>query len=74
MSNTKETVFVVTGMTCGHCERATQNVLSELAGITAVVADHNADRVTITHDGPLPAEDVMKAAVEEEGYKWVGRA
>ena len=74
MSNTNETVFEVTGMTCGHCERATQNVLTEMTGITAVVADHNTNRVTITHEGPLPAEDVMKAAVEEEGYNWVGRA
>ena len=39
--------FNVEGMTCGHCEMSVQEEISEVAGVTAVKADHTTGKVTV---------------------------
>ena len=67
MSATRETTYDVVGMTCRHCEASVQEELSELAGISAVVADHTTGTVVVTSAEPLDPTAVA-AAVEEAGY------
>ncbi|RUQ11278.1 heavy-metal-associated domain-containing protein [uncultured Corynebacterium sp.] len=58
--------FNVEGMTCGHCEMSVQEEISEVAGVTAVKADHATGKVTVEGDG-FSTDDIA-AAVKEAGY------
>ena len=58
--------FTVEGMTCGHCEMSVQEEISEVAGVTAVKADHTTGKVTVEGDG-FSTDDIA-AAVKEAGY------
>ena len=53
-------------MTCGHCEMSVQEEISEVAGVTAVKADHTTGKVTVEGDG-FSTDDIA-AAVKEAGY------
>ncbi len=64
---TTTTTYAVTGMTCGHCELSVQEEIGELAGVSAVRADHTTGQVVVTSAALLDATAVA-AAVEEAGY------
>ncbi|MFC9818293.1 heavy-metal-associated domain-containing protein [Streptomyces erythrochromogenes] len=67
------TVYRVTGMTCGHCEGAVTSEISALPGVTSVKAVAASGEVTVVSAAPLADEDV-RAAVDEAGYEFTGRA
>jgi copper chaperone len=64
---TTVTTYAVTGMTCGHCEASVREEVGELAGVSAVTADHATGEVVVTSSAPLDRAAVA-AAVEEAGY------
>ncbi|WP_316527249.1 heavy-metal-associated domain-containing protein [Kitasatospora brasiliensis] len=65
--------YTVSGMSCGHCEKAISEEVSALAGVTDVSADASAGTVTISSAAPLDDEQV-RAAIDEAGYELVGRS
>ncbi|WP_432067369.1 heavy-metal-associated domain-containing protein [Streptomyces sp. C10-9-1] len=67
------TVYLVTGMTCGHCEGAVGEEISALPGVASVTAEAATGRVTVTSEAPLD-EAAVRAAVDEAGYELTGRA
>ncbi|WP_330330548.1 heavy-metal-associated domain-containing protein [Streptomyces sp. NBC_00536] len=67
------TVYRVTGMTCGHCEGAVTAELTALPGVSSVKAVAAAGEVTVVSAAPL-SEDEVRAAVDEAGYVYAGRA
>ncbi|WP_369778721.1 heavy-metal-associated domain-containing protein [Streptomyces sp. R33] len=67
------TVYRVTGMTCGHCEGAVTTEISALPGVTSVKAVAATGEVTVVSAAALADEDV-RAAVDEAGYEFAGRA
>ncbi|MEU1630008.1 heavy-metal-associated domain-containing protein [Streptomyces sp. NPDC020096] len=72
-SDTATVVYAVSGMSCGHCEKAISGELSVLPGVTAVEADAKTGRVSVTATAPLD-DDAVRAAVDEAGYELTGRA
>lgn len=62
-------VIAVEGMTCGHCERAAEDVLGSLPGVVSVKADRGHNEVTVTMQ---PGVDLVLSdvadALAEEGY------
>ncbi|MCZ7426034.1 heavy-metal-associated domain-containing protein [Micromonospora sp. WMMA1949] len=66
-----ETIYQVSGMTCGHCVNSVSTELSALPGVTDVQVDLASGRVTVTSQNPLDA-DAVRAAVDEAGYDLVG--
>ncbi|MDI5964861.1 heavy-metal-associated domain-containing protein [Streptomyces sp. SL13] len=66
-------VYTVTGMTCGHCEKAVGEEISALPGVTSVTADAKAGQVSVVSAAPL-SDDAVRAAVDEAGYELTGRA
>ena len=62
----KETLRVG-GMSCGHCEKAVVNALTDI-GISAVQADSGAGRVYVEFDPELVTLDKIKAEITETGY------
>ncbi|GAA2469813.1 heavy-metal-associated domain-containing protein [Streptomyces thermolineatus] len=65
-------VYNVTGMTCGHCEKAVTEEVSALPGVAEVKADAAGGTVTVVSENPLE-EDAVRAAVDEAGYELTGR-
>lgn len=66
-------VFTVSGMTCAHCETSVAKEVSALPGVTSVKADAASGTVAVEADRALD-DGAVRAAVEEAGYKLVGRA
>lgn len=70
------TRWIVTGMTCGHCEAAVRSEVGRLDGVTAVGVDlvpGGPSVVTVTSD-TAPDEAAVREAVDEAGYVLVGGA
>lgn len=63
-----ETTYTVTGMTCEHCVRSVTEQLSEIQGVTDVVAELPTGAVTVTSDRPVDDTEI-RTAVEEAGYQ-----
>jgi len=70
---TVTTTYQVSGMSCGHCEGAVTEEISEIAGVTSVKAVASTGEVTVTSEGE-PDEAAVRAAVDEAGYELTGRA
>ncbi|MQS15590.1 heavy-metal-associated domain-containing protein [Streptomyces kaniharaensis] len=66
------TVLTVAGMSCGHCEKTVSAGLSVLPGVTEVTADASTGHVTVASAQPLD-DDVVRSAVDEAGFTFVGR-
>jgi copper ion binding protein len=67
------TVYIVAGMTCGHCVAAVTEEVSKLAGVSDVAVDLDSGRVSVTSAEPLAVADV-RTAVDEAGYELTGTA
>ena len=61
-----EHTFTVTGMTCGHCERAVQTAIKTLDPQAEVRIDRAQNRVDVDSSQPREA---LAAAIAEEGYQ-----
>nr|WP_225845364.1 heavy-metal-associated domain-containing protein [Streptomyces sp. HPF1205] len=68
-----ETVYSVSGMSCGHCESAVTKEVTAIPGVTSVTAEAQTGLVTVASEGPLD-DEAVRAAVDEAGYELVGRA
>lgn len=61
------TAFQVTGMSCGHCQRAVTEEISRIPGVRGVTVDLATGSVTVTAGQPVDRADVARA-VDEAGY------
>ena len=68
-----ESVYTVTGMSCGHCESAVTKEVTAIPGVTSVNAVAKTGLLTIASEQPLD-DATVRAAVDEAGYELVGRA
>jgi copper chaperone CopZ len=66
-------VYKVTGMSCGHCESSVSGEISRIPGVDSVKAVASAGEVTVVSAAPLEEESV-RAAVDEAGFEYAGRA
>jgi copper chaperone len=57
--------FTVTGMTCGHCEKAVTRAVKQLDPLAEVRIDRPANKVDIESSQPRTA---LAQAITEEGY------
>jgi copper chaperone len=63
-----ETVsYTVPAMHCGHCERAVEEEVSAVAGVSEVAVDLDTKVVTVT--GSALDDMAVRAAIEEAGYE-----
>ncbi|MDX6315873.1 MAG: hypothetical protein QOF84_592 [Streptomyces sp.] len=66
------TVYSVTGMSCGHCEKAVGSAFSALDGVTRVKVDVITGLVTVASAGELD-DTLVRDAVDDAGYDLAGR-
>lgn len=57
--------FTVTGMTCGHCEKAVVQAIKAVDPQADVKADRTTNRVDVQSEQPREA---LAAAIRDEGY------
>lgn len=57
--------FDVTGMTCGHCEKAVTRAIKQLDPQAEVVIDRSLNKVEVQSQQPREA---LAKAIAEEGY------
>ena len=57
--------FTVTGMTCGHCEKAVTRAITRIDPQAQVQIDRANGQVTVQSDKP---REPLAAAIAEEGY------
>lgn len=67
-SKTMEKSFRTEGMMCAHCEAHVKKALESIPGVVSADANHSTGMVTVTMSEPV-SEDVLKKAIENEGYK-----
>lgn len=65
-----DTVYGVSGMTCGHCVAAVTQEVSRVPGVTSAVVDLEAGNVTVSGDGYT--DEAVRAAVDGAGYELAG--
>ena len=68
--NMEKTVFIK-GMMCPHCEARVKKALEALDGVESAVTSHEKGTAILTLSKDVP-DGVIKAAVEEQGYEFVG--
>lgn len=62
-----EKTMKIEGMMCPHCEGRVKKTLEALDGVTGAVVSHTAGTAVVTMSAPV-ADDVLKKAVEDQGY------
>ena len=58
--------FTVTGMTCGHCEKAVTRAVKQLDREAEVTIDRAANRVQVQS---AVARELLSQAITQEGYE-----
>jgi copper chaperone len=58
-------IFTVTGMTCGHCEKAVTRAVKQIDPQAEVTIDRAANKVQVQSDQP---RTLLSQAIAEEGY------
>ena len=59
-------IFVVEGMTCGHCEKSVTKALLALDPQAKVLIDRTNNKVQVDSDQPREA---LARAISEDGYQ-----
>ena len=57
--------FTVTGMTCGHCEKAVKQAILDIDPQAEVAIDRSANKVEVQTG---VAREALAQAITEEGY------
>ena len=60
-------IIEVTGMHCGHCEKAVEDALKAIEGVSKVKADREKNSVTLTMKNDID-EKLFIEAIEKEGF------
>lgn len=60
--------IVISGMTCGHCERAVAAELTAIAGVDHVEVSAERGEAVVSAATAVPEAD-LRAAVDEAGYQ-----
>ena len=58
----------INGMMCGHCEARVKKTLEELEHVTEAQVSHEKGTAVVSMEAEV-TDDVLKKAVEEQGYQ-----
>lgn len=69
-SDMATTEYLVTGMTCSHCEMSIREEVSEIDGVADIQVSAETGKLVVTGDESIDDAQVL-AAVTEAGYSAV---
>lgn len=61
-----ETILIIDGMTCSHCEASVTKALKEVSGVENVDVDLSTKEAKVTHNDV--SKEKLKEAVEDIGF------
>lgn len=61
-------IYTVSGMTCGNCEKHVREEVERIAGVTAIEVSAADERLAVTTAGDPVDDALVFAAVDEAGY------
>ena len=61
-------IINVEGMSCSHCVNAVTKAVGGLDGVSDVKVDLEAKTAAVDYDFDKVTPEIIKAAIEEEGY------
>ena len=61
-------IINVEGMSCSHCVNAVTKAVGGLDGVSDVKVDLEAKTAAVDYDSDKVTPEIIKAAIEEEGY------
>lgn len=64
-------VFIIEGMTCGHCVNTVNRALGSLSGIKSYNTSLDSKASEVEFDESVLKEEDIKSTIEEWGYKVV---
>ena len=64
----EKTTLQVSGMTCGHCEKAVKTALLSVEGVKDVAVSLKSGKVDVEFDSSKASMAQLKDAVEDQGY------
>ena len=67
-TKTMNKTLKIEGMMCGHCEMHVKKALETIDGVTEALVSHQTGTAVVTMDKSV-SDDVLTAAVVEEGYQ-----
>lgn len=67
-ANTMEKIYKVKGMMCPHCEGRVRAAVEAVDGVSAAVADHKSESVSVRCNGEVDDAAIVKA-ITDAGYK-----
>ena len=63
-----EKTMKIEGMMCPHCEARVKKTLEAMDGVEEAVVSHTSGTAALTLSADI-ANDVLKSAIENDGYK-----
>lgn len=64
----EKTILKVTGMTCGHCEKAVKTALLHVDGVESVDVSLQEGTVSVAFDASKLNRNNLKETIEDQGY------
>lgn len=64
----EKTTLTVHGMSCGHCVKAIEGSVGEMAGVSEVKVDLNAGKVEVAYNTAEVSLDKIKETIDDQGY------
>lgn len=58
----------VKGMSCGHCVKAVEGSVGELAGVNSVKVDLDSGTVAVEFNSAEVTLDTIKETIDDQGY------
>lgn len=58
----------VSGMSCGHCVKAVEGSVGELAGVSSVAVNLSEGTVDISFDPATVSLETIKETIDDQGY------
>ncbi|MFC4323576.1 copper chaperone CopZ [Litchfieldia salsa] len=58
----------VKGMSCGHCVKAVEGSVGELAGVSSVSVNLNEGKVDVSFDAGAVSIEKIKETIDDQGY------
>ena len=64
----EKVILNVQGMSCGHCVKAVEGSVGELAGVETVKVNLEQAQVEIAYDASKVTLDTIKETIDDQGY------
>lgn len=71
-TSTSKRVLKIGGMSCAACSAAVEKALRDVPGVSDAVVNFATDKAVVTYDPSKVSEEILKRAVADTGYDFLG--